>query len=242
VSSTGGTASGPLPFIRVFDEATNAVKQGGKRRGANMGVLAASHPDILDFINAKNEGGLKNFNLSVSFDADFFHTLRKGSPYDLINPRDGSVWDTIDPHVLMQTLAGAAWRSGDPGVLFHDTINRKNTVPGLGTIEATNPCGEQPLLPFESCNLGSINLSRCVKKGEVHEELLRTVTRLGVEFLDAVIDINKFPLPGIRKKTKNTRKIGLGVMGLADAFIMMGIPYESKEAIACADRIMRTVA
>jgi ribonucleoside-diphosphate reductase alpha chain len=242
VSSTGGTASGPLPFIRVFDEATNAVKQGGKRRGANMGVLAVSHPDILEFISAKNEGGLKNFNLSVSFDADFFEALRKGSPYDLINPRDGSVWDSTDPHILLQTLAGAAWRSGDPGVLFHDTINRKNTVPGLGTIEATNPCGEQPLLPFESCNLGSINLSRCVERGEVDEELLRTVTRLGVEFLDAVIDINRFPLAEIRKKTKNTRKIGLGVMGLADALIMMGIPYESKEAIACADRIMRSVA
>ena len=242
VSSTGGVASGPLPFIRVFDEATNAVKQGGKRRGANMGVLADSHPDILDFINAKNEGGLKNFNLSVGFDADFFCALASGSGYDLINPRDRSVWDTIDPRVLMQTLAHAAWRSGDPGVLFHDLINQKNTVPGLGTIEATNPCGEQPLLPFESCNLGSINLSRCIKRGEVNEELLQTVTRLGVEFLDAVIDINRFPLLKIRKKTKTTRKIGLGVMGLADAFILMGIPYESKEALACADRLMGFIA
>jgi ribonucleoside-diphosphate reductase alpha chain len=242
VSSTGGVASGPLPFIRVFDEATNAVKQGGKRRGANMGVLAASHPDIIEFINAKNEDGLKNFNLSVSFGADFFDALEKGSGYDLVNPRDGSVWDTIDPRSLLQALSSAAWRSGDPGVLFHDIINRKNTVPGLGTLEATNPCGEQPLLPFESCNLGSINLSRCITKGEVNEELLQTVTRLGVEFLDAVIDINRFPLPAIRKKTQNTRKIGLGVMGLADALILMGIPYESKEALACADRLMGLVA
>ena len=242
VSSTGGIASGPLPFIRVFDEATNAVKQGGKRRGANMGVLAVSHPDIIEFINAKNEGGLKNFNLSVSFGADFFDAHKKGSGYDLVNPRDGSVWDTIEPRSLLQILSSAAWRSGDPGVLFHDTINRKNTVPGLGTLEATNPCGEQPLLPFESCNLGSINLSRCIKKGEVNEELLQTVARLGVEFLDAVIDINRFPLLKIRKKTQNTRKIGLGVMGLADALILMGIPYESKEALACAGRLMGLIA
>ncbi|MDO9034094.1 MAG: adenosylcobalamin-dependent ribonucleoside-diphosphate reductase [Methanoregula sp.] len=241
VSSTCGVASGPLPFIRVFDEATNAVKQGGKRRGANMAVLNSSHPDIMDFINAKNQGSLSNFNLSVGFDAHFFHCLEHGSQYDLINPRDGSVRSSIDTRELWHALGSAAWQSGDPGVLFLDTINDRNTVPGLGSIEATNPCGEQPLLPFESCNLGSVNLSRCITKGELDEELLRTVTRRGVQFLDAVIDVNRFPVPEIREKTLLTRKIGLGIMGLADALILMEIPYESKEALRFANCMMALV-
>jgi len=242
ISSTCGTASGPLPFIRVFDEATNAVKQGGKRRGANMAVLTSSHPDIMDFINAKNRGGLSNFNLSVGFDAHFFHCLEHGSQYDLINPRDGSVRKSIDARELWHALGSAAWQSGDPGVLFLDTINEKNTVPGLGNIEATNPCGEQPLLPFESCNLGSVNLSRCIRKGELDEELVRTVTRRGVQFLDAVIDVNRFPVRKIREKTLLTRKIGLGIMGLADALILMDIPYESNEALLFADRTMALIS
>ncbi len=242
VSSTYGAASGPLPFIRVFDEATNAVKQGGKRRGANMAVLASSHPDIMEFINAKNRGGLKNFNLSVGFDARFFHCLDRGVPYDQLNPRDGSIRDGIDARKLWHALGSAAWQSGDPGVLFLDFINEKNPVPDLGPIEATNPCGEQPLLPFESCNLGSVNLSRCIAKGELDEELVRTVTRRGVQFLDAVIDINRFPVPEIRKKTLLTRKIGLGIMGLADALILSGIPYESEEALRFADRTMALVS
>ena len=242
VSSTCGAASGPLPFIRVFDEATNAVKQGGKRRGANMAVLNSSHPDIMDFINAKNRGGLSNFNFSVGFDAHFFQCLEHGSQYDLINPRDGSVRNSIDVHELWHALGSAAWQSGDPGILFLDTINEKNTVPGLGSIEATNPCGEQPLLPFESCTLGSVNLSRCIVKGEMDEELVRTVTLRGVKFLDAVIDVNRFPVPEIRKKTLLTRKIGLGIMGFADALILMEIPYESKEALLFADRMMGLVS
>ncbi|MDP2797710.1 MAG: adenosylcobalamin-dependent ribonucleoside-diphosphate reductase [Methanoregula sp.] len=242
VSSTCGTASGPLPFIRVFDEATNAVKQGGKRRGANMAVLNSSHPDIMDFITAKNRGGLSNFNLSVGFDAQFFHCLERGLPYDLINPRDGSVKNSIGARELWHALGSAAWQSGDPGVLFLDIINEKNTVPGLGNIEATNPCGEQPLLPFESCNLGSVNLSRCIGKGELDKELVRTVTRRGVQFLDAVIDANRFPLQKIREKTLYTRKIGLGIMGLADALILMEIPYESKEALHFADRTMALIS
>jgi ribonucleoside-diphosphate reductase alpha chain len=242
VSSTCGAASGPLPFIRVFDEATNAVKQGGKRRGANMAVLNSSHPDIMDFINAKNRGGLSNFNFSVGFDAHFFHCLEHGSQYDLINPRDGSVKNSIDARELWHALGSAAWQSGDPGVLFLDIINEKNTVPGLGSIEATNPCGEQPLLPFESCNLGSINLSRCIAKGELDDGLVRTITRQGVQFLDAVIDVNRFPVPEIREKTLLTRKIGLGIMGLADALIHMEIPYESKEALRFADRMMALVS
>jgi len=242
VSSTCGAASGPLPFIRVFDEATNAVKQGGKRRGANMAVLASSHPDIMEFINAKNQGGLDNFNLSVGLDAQFFHCLERGLPYDLINPRNGSVQDSITARELWHALGSAAWQTGDPGVLFFDTINKKNTVPGLGPIEATNPCGEQPLLPFESCNLGSINLSRCIKKGELDEELVRTVTDRGVRFLDAVIDVNRFPVPEIREKTLLTRKVGLGIMGLADALILAGIPYESEEALRFAGRTMALVS
>ncbi|WAC05905.1 MAG: adenosylcobalamin-dependent ribonucleoside-diphosphate reductase [Methanoregula sp.] len=242
VSSTSGAASGPLPFIRVFDEATSAVKQGGKRRGANMAVLASSHPDIIEFINAKNRGGLSNFNLSVGFDAHFFHCLQHGTQYDLVNPRDNSVKTGIDALELWRTLGSAAWQSGDPGVLFLDIINGKNTVPGLGSIEATNPCGEQPLLPFESCNLGSINLSRCIAKDELDEEQVQTVTDRGIRFLDAVIDVNRFPLPEVREKTLLTRKIGLGVMGLADALIRMEIPYESEEALHFADRTMALIS
>ncbi|MFA4876303.1 MAG: adenosylcobalamin-dependent ribonucleoside-diphosphate reductase [Methanoregula sp.] len=242
VSSTCGAASGPLPFIRVFDEATTAVKQGGKRRGANMAVLASSHPDIIDFIRAKMQGGLKNFNFSVGFDAGFFRCLEHNLPYDLVNPRTGSVQESIDPGKLWHALGSAAWQCGDPGALFLDTINEKNTVPGLGSIETTNPCGEQPLLPYESCNLGSVNLSRCIRKGELDEERVQTVTSLGVRFLDAVIDINRFPVPIIRKKTLETRKIGLGIMGLADALILMGIPYESGDALRFADRTMALIA
>lgn len=242
VASTSGVASGPLPFIRVFDEATNAVKQGGKRRGANMAVLNSSHPDIMAFINAKNQGGLENFNISVGFDAHFFTCLEHGRPYDLINPRDGSVKKSIDAHELWNAFCSAAWKTGDPGALFLDIINKKNTVPGLGNMDATNPCGEQPLFPFESCNLGSINLSRCITQGELNEELVRTIARQGVKFLDAVIDINRFPIPIIREKTLLTRKIGLGIMGLADAFILMEIPYESKEALNFADRTMALIS
>jgi len=242
VSSNLGVASGPVPFIRVYDEATNAVKQGGKRRGANMAVLNSSHPDIMDFIASKTKGGLDNFNISVGFDAHFFDCLDRGKPYDLINPRDGSVHKSVDARELWKALCSAAWQTGDPGVLFLDTINEKNPTPGLGPLEATNPCGEQPLYPFESCNLGSINLARCIANGEMDEEKLRTVTRLGVEFLDAVIDANKFPVPEIREMTLLTRKIGLGVMGFADALILMGIPYGSEEALAVADRTMKFIA
>jgi len=242
VASTAGVASGPLPFIRVFDEATNAIKQGGKRRGANMAVLSSSHPDIMAFIHAKNQGGLDNFNISVGFDAHFFDCLDRGLPYDLINPRDGSVKGSVDARGLWHELCSAAWQSGDPGVLFLDIINEKNTVPGLGMMDATNPCGEQPLFPFESCNLGSINLSRCIVQGELDEDLLRRVSRQGVRFLDAVIDINRFPVPQITERTLLTRKIGLGVMGLADALILQGIPYESPDALRFADSTMALIA
>jgi ribonucleoside-diphosphate reductase alpha chain len=241
VGTTAGVASGPLPFIHVFDEATAALKQGGKRRGANMGVLASSHPDILSFIRAKKKGDLKNFNLSVGFDRTFFDALSRNGTYCLVNPRNGEVWDTLDAVLLWDELCAAAWQCGDPGILFLDRINEKNPVPGLGPIEATNPCGEQPLLPYESCNLGSINLAGCVRKGELDEELLISVVRLGVEFLDAVIDINTYPVPEIREQTLSTRKTGLGVMGLADALISMEIAYQSAEGLACSESIMRLI-
>jgi ribonucleoside-diphosphate reductase alpha chain len=238
VAGTAGVASGPIPFIRVFDEATNALKQGGKRRGANMGVLACSHPDIMDFIAAKTKEGLTNFNLSVGFDTDFFEKFERGADYALKNPRDGEVWSTVNSRDLFDSLARAAWQCGDPGVLFLDAVNKANTVPGLGDIDATNPCGEQPLLPYESCNLGSINLAACVCRDEIDYELLGSLVALGVEFLDAVIDSNRFPIPEIRDRTLQTRKIGLGVMGLADALLLMGIPYQSKEALECTADIM----
>jgi ribonucleoside-diphosphate reductase alpha chain len=241
VEHTSGIASGPLSFIRVFDAATAAVKQGGKRRGANMGVLASSHPDIMDFIRAKIGGGLCNFNLSVGFDAHYFQCQRARVPYLLVNPRNGERWDEIDPREIWRACAEAAWACGDPGVLFLDEINRKNTVPGYGIIEGTNPCGEQPLLPYESCNLGSINLSACVKHNDIDLDLLTYTIRTAVDFLDAVIDVNRFPLEQIAEATRATRKIGLGVMGFAEMLILLGIPYASKEAIALAEEVMSHV-
>ena len=241
VSGTAGAASGPVSFMRVFDAATGAVRQGGRRRGANMGVLAASHPDIEGFITAKQAGDLSNFNISVGTDARFFECLAAGRDYDLVNPRDGSVWNEIDPGSLWHLAATSAWRSGEPGMLFFDEINRRNTTPHIGPIEATNPCGEQPLYPYESCNLGSINLARCIRKNEIDYDLLTTTVRCGIDFLDAVIDVNHFPLPEIRERTLATRKIGLGVMGFSEALIRLGIPYESPEALRLAGNLMRSI-
>ena len=241
VGTTAGVASGPLSFIRVFDEATTALKQGGRRRGANMGVLASSHPDVLSFIRAKKNGDLKNFNLSVGIDRHFFDSYCRRGTYDLINPRNGEVSRTIDTGILWEELCSAAWQCGDPGILFLDRINDLNPVPGLGPIEATNPCGEQPLLPYESCNLGSLNIAGFVRKGELDEDKLVSVVRFGVEFLDAVIDINTYPVPEIRDRTLLTRKIGLGIMGLADALIMMEIPYASNEGLNVTESIMQVI-
>jgi ribonucleoside-diphosphate reductase alpha chain len=241
VGGRPGVAGGPLPFIHVFDEATNALRQGGKRRGANMGVLASSHPDIFPFIGAKQHGGLENFNLSVGFDEKFFDCLAAGREYGLVNPRNQEIRGRVLPGELWDAVAHAAWSSGDPGMLFFDRINEKNTVPGLGPLEATNPCGEQPLLPFESCNLGSINLSAFERKGDIDEERLRDTAGLSVRFLDAVIDVTCFPTGTIRDATLRTRKIGLGVMGLADLLIRLGIPYSSDEAIGVAGRVMSII-
>jgi ribonucleoside-diphosphate reductase alpha chain len=238
VNGMAGVASGPVSFIRVFDAATDAIRQGGKRRGANMGVLASSHPDIREFITCKQQGGLCNFNLSVGFDARFFHCLDRGNDYPLVNPRNGEMWDEVRPADLLQLICGAAWATGDPGVLFLDEINRHNTLPRFDVFEATNPCGEQPLFSNESCNLGSINLARCVRQHDLDEELLRYAVHTGVNFLDAVIDANHFPLTEIAERTLQTRKIGLGVMGFAEMLIRLGIPYESREALEIADRTM----
>lgn len=241
VGQTAGVASGPLPFIHVFDEATRALKQGGRRRGANMGVLASSHPDIRAFVRAKRGGALRNFNLSVGFDKAFFSDLAGNRTYDLVNPRNGEVWETVETREIWDELCTAAWECGDPGILFLDRINAANPVPGLGPIDATNPCGEQPLLAYESCNLGSVNLARCVRKGEIEWELLSSVVRSGVAFLDAVIDANSYPVPEIEERSRATRKIGLGVMGLADALISMDIAYASPEGQACTERIMQHI-
>ncbi|MDD1666728.1 MAG: adenosylcobalamin-dependent ribonucleoside-diphosphate reductase [Methanomicrobiales archaeon] len=241
VSGTAGVASGPVSFIEVFDKATDAVKQGGRRRGANMGVLFYTHPDIMGFVSAKKGGGLRNFNISVGLDAAFFDALRTGKEIPLVNPRDGSVWHEITTGDLWKDVVENAWATGDPGVLFMDEINRKHSLPGLGRIEATNPCGEQPLLPYESCNLGSINLSKCVRKRELDEGMLTGLARTGVDFLDAIIDVNRFPIPEIQEMNLSTRKIGLGIMGFADALIQLGIPYESDEALRFAERVMALV-
>ena len=241
VNGAVGAASGPVSFMRVFDAATEAVRQGGRRRGANMGVLAASHPDIEEFVTCKQAGGFPNFNISVGIDERFLRCLEKGAEYDLINPRDGSVSRSIDARWLWRLIATSARISGEPGVLFLDEINQRNTTPHLGAIEATNPCGEQPLYPYESCNLGSVNLARCIRQHDLDEDLLATVVRCGVDFLDAVIDVNRFPLPEIRARTLATRKIGLGVMGFSEALIRLGIPYESEEAIRFAGSLMGQV-
>jgi ribonucleoside-diphosphate reductase alpha chain len=241
VSGTAGIASGPVSFIDVFDRATEAVKQGGRRRGANMGVLSYTHPDISEFVTSKRGGGLRNFNISVGLDAAFFDALRTGKEIPLVNPRDGGMWREIGARDLWREITGAAWATGDPGVLFMDEINRRSSLPGLGPIEATNPCGEQPLLPYESCNLGSINLSRCVKRRDLDEDMLTGLVRTGVDFLNAIIDVNRFPIPEIQEMNAATRKIGLGIMGFADALIKLGIPYESDEALGFADRAMALI-
>jgi len=206
-----------------------------------MGVLSCRHPDIREFVSSKKAGGLRNFNISVGFDAAFFDALRTGKDIPLVNPRDGAVWNEIPAKDLWREVAEQAWATGDPGVLFMDVINRVSTLPGMGPIEATNPCGEQPLLPYESCNLGSINLSRCVKRRELDEGMLTDLARTGVDFLDAIIDVNHFPIPEIQEMNLATRKIGLGIMGFADALIKLGIPYESDEALRFAERVMSLV-
>ena len=247
VGSTGGIASGPLSFMRVFDITTDVIKQGGMRRGANMAILNVDHPDILKFITAKEDPEvLTNFNLSVAVTDSFMEAVEKGTDYSLINPRTGKEAGKLNAKEMFDRIVNMAWRTGDPGIVFMDEINRHNPTPKLGKIESTNPCGEQPLLSFESCNLGSINLSKMVlwqnTQPEIDYAKLSQTVKLGVRFLDDVIDVNQFPLPQIDERTKDTRKIGLGVMGFADMLIQLGIPYDSKQALSMAEEIAQFIS
>jgi len=242
VRSTGRVATGPVGFMRIFDVTTDVVKQGGRRRGANMGILNVDHPDILEFITAKADlKSFTNFNLSVAVTDDFMDRVEKDETYPLINPRTGREVRRLRVREVFELCCRYALETGDPGLIFLDAVERANPTPELGLLEATNPCGEQPLLPYESCNLGSINLSQVVANDAIDWQELDHLTALGVNFLDDVIDQSHYPLPQITAITRGNRKIGLGVMGLADLFIKLGIPYDSQEALELGEKIMARI-
>ena len=239
VKSTSGVASGPVSFMKVYNASTEAVKQGGTRRGANMGILRVDHPDILEFIDCKkNNTDLTNFNISVAITDDFMEKVRKREQYELINPVDGSVTGTLNAADVFKLIARNAWENGDPGVIFIDKINKMNPTPRLGDIEATNPCGEQPLLPNEACNLGSINLANFIQAGKIDYKQMQETIDTSIHFLDNVIEANRYPLKKIDTMVKKSRKIGLGVMGFADVLFKLKIPYNSEEALQLADEMM----
>lgn len=243
VATSQGTASGPVSFIRVFNAATNAINQGGFRRGANMAVLSADHPDIEEFVRAKRDRGeLANFNISVLVTDEFMRRAAAGEPWALVNPRNRLVVKHVRADRLFDALVEQAHDSGEPGILFRDRIERDNPTPGLGAIEATNPCGEQPLLPNEACTLGSLNLARFVRTGGFDTARLEQAVADAVRFLDDVLERNRYPLPAVERLTRANRKIGLGVMGWAEALSRLGVAYDSEEGLALADRTMAAVS
>ena len=242
VRSTMGVASGPVSFMSLYDASTEVVKQGGTRRGANMGILRVDHPDILEFITCKDDiTKITNFNISVAVTDAFMEAVEAGRPYDLVHPRSGEVVGQLDAREVFRTIVHGAWKTGEPGVFFIDQANRYNPVPHLGPYEATNPCGEQPLLAYDVCNLGSINVGAFVKEGAVDWEGMRRAVHLCTHFLDNVIDVNRYPLPEITDLANRIRRIGLGVMGWADFLIGLGVSYNSEEAIDWARRLMRFI-
>ncbi|HMA83546.1 MAG TPA: adenosylcobalamin-dependent ribonucleoside-diphosphate reductase [Candidatus Thermoplasmatota archaeon] len=244
VKTTKGIASGPLSFMKVFDVTTDVVKQGGRRRGANMGVLRFDHPDVIEFITAKDaDDTFENFNLSVGVTDEFIKAVKRDESIDLVNPRTNKKTKRVAARYIFDLITYQAWKTGDPGLLFLDEINRYNPTPEEGIIEASNPCGEVPLLVYESCNLGSINLSNMISEdgSDVDWEKLRKTVRTGIHFLDNIIDVNEFPLPEIEEKTKGNRKIGLGVMGFAELLIQLNIPYDSNQALGIAKELMQFI-
>lgn len=242
VRSTGGVASGPVSFMKIYNTATDVIKQGGARRGANMGILRVDHPDVLEFIGVKRrEGQLPNFNISVAVTDSFMEAVRNDSEYDLVNPRSGEVTGRLRARLVFDELVRSAWESGDPGLIFIDRINSANPTPGIGIIESTNPCGEQPLLPYEACILGSVNVSLYVREGRIDYDTLGNDIRVATRFLDNAIDVNAYPLPEVERMHKGNRKIGLGVMGWADLLILLGMPYNDKKSYGLARRLMKFV-
>jgi len=246
VNSTGGVASGPVSFMKVFNAATEAVKQGGTRRGANMGILRVDHPDIMEFVTCKNNlSEVTNFNISVGITEDFMAAVEADGEYGLVDPATRKTVERLRAREVFEAIVHSAWQTGEPGIIFLDRLNRDNAVPSMGEIESTNPCGEQPLLPYESCNLGSVNLVTHLKRENgrfvLDKAKLEQTVRNAVHFLDNVIEVNKYPLDEIERVTKLTRKIGLGVMGFADMLLYLGVPYNSEEGVALGEEVMELV-